>query len=79
MLIIIDTALKNITRMLIPVSLLALSAKPFRYSCTCSPAAGTKLLKTNSISVVRASAKAGNAAKIASEATISGTSDTSVV
>ena len=79
MLIIIDSALNSITRMLTPVSPLALSAKLCSAACTFSPAAGTKLLKTKLISVSRAPANTGNTANIASTATVSGTSDTSVV
>ena len=79
MLIIIASALNSITRMLMPVSLLALAAKPSMVSCTASPAAGTKLLNTKLTSVSRAGWNTGNTENIANTATVSGTSDTSVV
>ena len=79
MLTIIEIALNNITRMLMPVSPLALLAKTFSASCTCRPAAGTKLRNTKSSKVSRALSNTGNTENIASAATISGTSETSVV
>src|SRR3546814_9631287 len=47
--------------------------------CTASPAAGTKLLNTKLTSVSRAGWNTGNTENIANTATVSGTSDTSVV
>src|SRR5690348_5315415 len=79
MLIIIDSALNNITRMLMPVSLLALAANPSMVFCTASPADGTKLLNTKLTSVSRAGWNTGNTENIANTATVSGTSETSVV
>ena len=79
MLTIIDNALNSITRMLMPVSPLALLAKLSSARCSFSPAAGTKLLNTNDNNMSRAGANTGNTENIANTATISGTSETSVV
>jgi len=78
MLTIIEIALNSITITLMPVSLLALSAKASSALFTVSAAAGT-MLKTKLISVLRHSANTGNAENIASTATTRGTSETSVV
>ena len=79
MLIIIASALNSITRMLMPVSLLAFAANPSMVACTASPVDGTKLLNTKLISVSRAGWNTGNAENIANTATVSGTSETRVV